>query len=69
MALIRYETEEITDTRRPSEMAKRFDDLFNHSYGMYERLEEILKDERECNKFTLDFLTVRETLHSLVKFL
>ena len=59
-AEIRYQVEEISDPRRPSEIAKRYEDLFNYSYDMFECLEEVLGAERKCSKFTNIMLTVRD---------
>ncbi|XP_065838855.1 uncharacterized protein [Oscarella lobularis] len=52
LSRIRYEVEEISDPRRPSEMAKRFLDLFNYSYD----LSEIIENERTCSEFTIEIL-------------
>ena len=56
LSRIRYEVEEISDPRRPSEMAKRFLDLFNYSYD----LSEIIENERTCSEFTIEILMVRD---------
>ena len=53
---MQYDVEEISNPRRPSEMAKRFNDLFNYTYDLYE----VIKNERKCSDFTLEILMVRQ---------
>ncbi|XP_065839271.1 uncharacterized protein [Oscarella lobularis] len=51
------EVEEISDPRRPSEMARRYNDLFNHSYGLLELYDEVLgKSDEEGSRFIVDML-------------
>eukprot|EP00118_Oscarella_pearsei_P017341 m.171366 g.171366 ORF g.171366 m.171366 type:complete len:131 (+) comp39053_c1_seq29:232-624(+) len=59
MAEASFEVEEISDPRRPSEIARHFEDLFMHSYSISESSEELRGEEyneRVCSLFAIDLL-------------
>ena len=71
-APLTFEVEEISDPRRPSEIAKRFQDLFNYSYDVGESLDTTAEksNQKLISNFIIDMLTVRRftLIYSCIAF-
>ena len=52
------EVEQLSDPNRPSEVARRYGDLFQRTYDVVDVLEERDVDEDVCNRFVVEMLKV-----------
>ena len=71
-ASVSVEVEEISDARQPSEIAKRFQDLFCRTYCVADDFESAMEElnERSIFNFIIDMLTVRRftLIYSCIAF-
>ncbi|XP_065838659.1 trichohyalin-like [Oscarella lobularis] len=52
------QVEQLSDPNRPSEVAKRYGDLFQKTYDVAEVLEDNETDEDDCNRFIVEMLII-----------